>query len=97
MRFKRDNKEPRITWTIVCKVYCNPKWNFCRLYLKEKLVIIKFPNQDILLNKRSELISKCRQENKNLIMNVKEHQDKYMQCLDFFAFCISYFYFRVRS
>ena len=60
MRFKRDNKEPRITWTIVCKVYCNPKWNFCRLYLKEKLVIIKFPNQDILLNKRSELISKCR-------------------------------------
>ena len=97
MRFKRDNKESRITWTIVCKVYCSPKRNFCRLYLKEKLVIIKFPNQDILLNKRSELISKCRRENKNLIMNVKEHQDKYMQCLDFFVFCISYFYFHVRS
>ena len=29
------------------------------------------PNQNILLNKRSEFISKCRPENKNLIMNVK--------------------------
>ena len=38
--------------------------NFCRLCLKEKLLIIKFPNQDILLNKRSESISKCRHENK---------------------------------
>ena len=94
---KRNNKEPHITWTIVCKVYGTPKRNFCRLCLKEKLLIIKFPNQDILLNKRSELISKCRQENKNLIMNVKEHQDKYMQCLDFFVFCISYFYFHFRS
>ena len=68
---KRNNKEPHITWTIVCKVYGIPKRNFCRLCLKEKLLIIKFPNQDILLNKRSEFISKCRHENKNLIMNVK--------------------------
>ena len=69
--FKRNNKEPHITWTNVCKVYGTPKRNFCRLCLKEKLLIIKFPNQDILLNKRSEFISKCRHENKNLIMNVK--------------------------
>ena len=68
---KRNNKEPHITWTIVCKVYGTPKRNFCRSCLKEKLLIIKFPNQDILLNKRSEFISKCRHENKNLIMNVK--------------------------
>ena len=45
---KRKNKEPHITWTIVYKVYGNPKWNFCRLCLKEKLLIIKFLNQDIL-------------------------------------------------
>ena len=57
---KRISKEPHVTWTIVCKVYGNTKRKFCRLYLKEKLLIIKFPNQDILLNKRSELISKCR-------------------------------------
>ena len=68
---KRNNKEPHITWTIVCKVYGNPKWNFCKLCLKEKLLIIKFPNQDILLKKSSEFISKCRHENKNLIMIVK--------------------------
>ena len=68
---KHNNKELHMTWAIACKVYGNRKRNFCRLSLKEKLLIIKFPNQDILLNKRSEFISKCRHENKNLIMNVK--------------------------
>ena len=66
---KRNNKEPYITWTIVCKVYGTS--NFCRLSLKEKLLIIKLTDQGILLNKRSEFISKCRHENKNLIMIVK--------------------------
>ena len=56
---------------IARKVYGNPKNNFCRLCLKEKLLIIKFPNQNILLNKRSEFISKCRHENKLLIVNMK--------------------------
>ena len=68
---KRISKEPHVTWTIVCKVYGNTKRNFCRLYLKEKLLIIKFPNQDILLNKCFQFISKCRHENKNLIINAK--------------------------
>ena len=31
---KRNNKEPHITWTNVCKVYGTPKRNFCRLCLK---------------------------------------------------------------
>ena len=56
----RKNKRPHVTCTIVSKVYDNPKQNFCR-----------FPNQDILLNNRSEFNSKCRHEIKNLIMNVK--------------------------
>ena len=47
---KQNNKEPHITWTIVCKIYGTPKRNFCRLYLK-KLLIIKFSNQYILLKK----------------------------------------------
>ena len=68
---KCNNKEAHITWTVVCKGCGNPKRNFCRLCLKDKLVIIKLPNQDILLNKRSEFINKCRHENKNLIMNVE--------------------------
>ena len=35
---KRNNKEPHITWTIVCKVYGNPKRIFCRLYLKKETI-----------------------------------------------------------
>ena len=54
-----------------CQVYGNLKRNFCTLCLKEKLLIIKFPNQDVLLNKCSEFTSKCRYENKNFIMNVE--------------------------
>ena len=32
--------------------------------------IINYPPQEILLNKRSELISKCRHENKNMLANI---------------------------
>ena len=49
----------------------NPKQNFCRLCSIEKLLIIKFPNEDILLNKRSEFISKYGHKNKVLIVNMK--------------------------
>ena len=35
--------------------------------LTGKLAIITYPEQHKLLNKRSELISKCRQENKFLL------------------------------
>ena len=51
---KRNNKVPIITWKIAREVYGN-----------HKLLIIKFANQDILLNKRSEFISKW------LIVNMK--------------------------
>ena len=51
---KRNNKVPIITWKTERKYYINPKHNFCRLCLIEKLLIIKFPNQDVLLNERFE-------------------------------------------
>ena len=50
---KRNNKKLHITWTIVCKVYGNTKRNFCRLCLKQKLLIIKLPTEDSSSNKRS--------------------------------------------
>ena len=56
---KRDDKVPIITWKIARKVYGNPKHKFWRLFLLEKLLIINFPNQDILVNKRYEF-GKCR-------------------------------------
>ena len=38
--------------------------------LKEKYFIINYPHEDILLNKRWELISKCAHENKNMLANI---------------------------
>ena len=43
----------------------------CPLCLYEKLTIITYENQDELLNKRTEMISKCRHENRFLLMNYK--------------------------
>lgn len=57
---KRKSKIALINWIIVCKYYENRKRSFCRLCLKEKLLVIKFLNQDKLLNKRSEYICKYR-------------------------------------
>ena len=67
--FKRNNKQPNVQLFI--KLMVIPSGIFFRFYLKKTLLIIKFPNQDILLNKSSEFISKWRHENKNLIMNLK--------------------------
>ena len=41
----------------------------CLLCLTEKLSIISFENQKDLLNNRSELLSKCRHQNKFLLSN----------------------------
>ena len=60
---KRNNKVPIIGWKIGRNLYGNPKYNFYRLCLLENLLIIKFLNQYILLDKLSEFIRKCRHEN----------------------------------
>ena len=56
---KRNNKVSILTWNTERRLYGNPTHIFCRLCLIENLFITKFPNQYILLNKRSESISKC--------------------------------------
>ena len=43
----------------------------CLLCLYEKLAIITFKDQDNILNKRSELMNKCRGQNKFLLSNYK--------------------------
>ena len=43
----------------------------CMLRLYEKLLIASYPNPEELLNKRSELVSKCRNANKFLLKNFK--------------------------
>ena len=62
--------EVNLTWSIVKRVpaYSNITKK-CPLCLHEKLQIITYPNQAELLNKRSELISTCRHENRFLLKN----------------------------
>ena len=45
----------------------------CLPCLHEKYEIINYPNQEELLNKRSELISKCGHSNKYLLSNYKSN------------------------
>ena len=69
---KGERRDYRIKWTIVTSAapYNNVSKR-CNLCLTEKLKIIDADKSN-LLNKRSELISKCRHENKFYIMNYKE-------------------------
>ena len=75
-QLKRNKKIPSIKWKIVRKVFCDAKSSYCLLCLKEKYFIINYPHEEILLNKRSELTSKCRHENKNMLRILKEIQWK---------------------
>ena len=65
---RNNNVPPKISWSILkhTSAYSN-KTKRCMLCLQEKLAIITYPEQHKLLNKRSELISKCRHENKFLL------------------------------
>ena len=64
---KDRGEEPVIKWEIVkkCAPY-NTSSNKCNLCLAEKLEII-MRDKENLLNKRSELVSKCRHINKHLL------------------------------
>ena len=59
-----------LKWSLVKSVpsYSNI-YKKCLLCLNEKLEIVNFKDQDHLLNKCSELISKCRHANKYLLRN----------------------------
>ena len=64
-----SNKDFSIKWSIICRA--RPYSNItkkCDLCTTEKLMIIN-SKPDELLNKRSELISKCRHENKYYLRN----------------------------
>ena len=63
---------PTLKWLIVKSVpsYSNISKK-CLLCLHKKVEIVNFEDQDHLLNKGSELISKCRHANKYLLRNHK--------------------------
>jgi len=68
-KLKDDKKNYVINWSIITSASSyNNMSKRCNLCLAEKLSIIK-ANKASLFNKRSELISKCRHENKYYLMN----------------------------
>ena len=67
-------KRKNVTATLIWKVFQTAKacYNItkrCSLCLHEKLAIITYPYPDKLLDRRSELVTKCRHENKFLLKN----------------------------
>ena len=69
---KEKDITPTLKWSILKRVksYSNTS-KTCRLCLQEKLEILRFENKEELLNKRSEIISKCRHMNKFMLANYK--------------------------
>ena len=72
LQLKSDNSSSSVKWTIIAKVYWTPNPLLCKLCLTEELWIINFINGENMLNKKSELISKCGYLNKYLLRNVKK-------------------------
>lgn len=69
---EKEKVDPILTWSILKSVpaYSNITKR-CPLCLQEKLEIISYKNPEELLNKKSELISKCRHQNKFQLCNIK--------------------------
>ena len=61
-----------IKWNIMSIVHGTPKGGVCKLCLTEKFWLLKHFNDEHLLNKKSEFISKCRHENKLLVKSVEK-------------------------
>ena len=75
-KLANKNLHPRISWSIKGNYKsCNPNSKRCSLILHEKLEIVDDP-EEILLNKRSEVISQCCRRNKyklkTLVSNKKD-------------------------
>ena len=68
---KEYNEMPTLKWSTVKSVPSYSNISKKCLCLHEKLEIVNFEDQDHLLNKRSELNSKCRHANKHLLRNYK--------------------------
>ena len=66
----KHNTTPTLMWCIVKSVpgYSNISKR-CTLCLDEKYEILNYPDQEELLNKRSEIVSKCQHVKDTLMQN----------------------------
>ena len=61
-----------VKWNITSVVHETPKGGICKFCLIEKFWLLKDFNDEHLLNKKLEFISKCRHENKLLVKSVEK-------------------------
>ena len=68
-----DNETPSLKWSIISSApsYTNITKS-CLLCLREKLAMATYPNEEVHLNTKSEIISKCRHQNTYLMCNYDE-------------------------
>ena len=72
---KNNNTDYQLSWKIIRKVRKMENGNkICRLCLTEAMEIIK--NKTGQLNKRNEIMNKCRHKNKFLLKNWKEKKKR---------------------
>ena len=71
-QLKENNKDFEIDWKILKRMSSVQNNGRCNLYLYEKLFSINLRDDRRLLNKRSELISKCRHQNKFILRTLKQ-------------------------
>ena len=72
-QLEKSNVNFLIEWSILKKTSgYNKITKLCSLCTSEKMEICKFKNKENLLNKRNELISKCRHENKYMLSNLPD-------------------------
>ena len=72
MRDKLD-ETPKLRWSIIKTAPSyNTRSKRCILCLNEKLAIATFPDEENLLNKRSEMYQKCRHERQYILKNYDE-------------------------
>ena len=61
-----------IKWNIMSIVHGTPKGGVCKLCLTEKFWLLKHFNDEHLLNKKLEVTSMCRHDNKLLVKSVEK-------------------------
>ena len=67
-KVKELNGNPDVSWRIIRKAKAyTPETKHCALCLNEKYEIANYPEEN-LLNKRTEIISKCRHRRKHLLL-----------------------------
>ena len=97
-KYIRKLKDKQITvsikWNIMSIVDGTPNGGVCKLCLTEKFWFLKQFNDEHLLNKKSEFISKCKHKNKQLVKPVENgYFYLFLYCyiiLVFEIFCISF-------